>query len=340
MHLLLRTLLILLTVATCVFTSNLYSSVFFKAATTIPSDETYTNSISKQFIGKDGSLYSVLYVQKPSFTLGNNTYSNINAATSCMVVKFSTRMKLVWIQSFAIQSQQVYCNDVQFDTSDNIYVVVRFSGGSLQVGNKTFTTSTGKDIAIVKMSSDGSIVWSTYHENEGNSGFRFILCSDNSIFYVASSKVKVVNINSQPIYTATNYLSGKTYSVFVKLRLDGELDWVKAMDTAKIEQVTSFLNSDSIFIGGNFEPSTTFTIDGTNFTSATTKDIILFKLKLSDGSLGYINSISGDKQEGIVKLLGSDNSIWVLGESSSSTLYVNGTKYASGNGSTDIFYIK
>jgi hypothetical protein len=344
MNQLFHTLVISLIIVTCVFSSELNDSIFFKSATTLSSDSNTPNSIFGRSIGKDGSLYEVISFQTSSLKLGNNTHKNVGGASSCLVVKFSSKLEPIWVQSFAIDSKQVTCLNTQFDSSDNIYVTLGLFEGSLQVINKTYTkTSTSKfDMVFVKISSDGSIVWSTRHENDKNVELQHVtLCSDNSIFYAAIVDSMVVKLNSQQIYSASEftwYLSAQRYTMFVKLKPDGTFHWARGMEVAILSLIKTSVTSDFIYICGSIPDSTKFQMDNLGF-DLPTCNIILFKFKLTDGSNEFLRLIMGDKKETIRNLHVFENGFWMLGDFTSSKLEVDGTNVASVKGNSDVFYV-
>ena len=202
------------------------------------------------------------------------------------VVKLEKYGNVVWAKSFGGTG-----NDIGYGiTSDlvgNIYLTgcfkeqVNFSGITLNSPGK-------KDIFVVKLNSNGNLVWA---KNFGGSGVK----NAPSIVTNRSGNIYLTgNFNGTATFDSNTLTSKGEWDVFVaQIKSNGNIIWAKNFGGLKNDICYGIATdkTDSIYLTGYFNNRAYF--DGFTLTSKQPNDIFIAKLN-SQGNVVWVPNFSGD----------------------------------------------
>lgn len=137
--------------------SNFYDIYFFKT------DETGILLFEKTFGGTDyEDIHDAVMLKDTSFVLVGETYSNGGGQQDIYLARISKNGDLLWTQSMG--------NSAGADKAES---VVLYQDTLLYVAGNEFVVDSSKNKAFIrKMNVDGTVYWTKYYGDEGQSAFR------------------------------------------------------------------------------------------------------------------------------------------------------------------------
>lgn len=214
-------------------------------------------------------------------TLGDVTMTNINSSSyvsSGFVAKFSAQGQVLWTRN--TEGSYAGFKSANTDSQGNVCLTGDFSDAVI-FGGKSFTSTRESDILIIKVASNGSLLWGQgiggVHPNSRNSDTRYdrgesIATDALGNTYVSGSFVFVATFGSIAL-TARQHAS----SFLVKYDPQGTVVWAKAGDyLGDPAAVLSVTPSGVIYLTGAFRETALFGVS--TLISNDYTDIFLGKL--------------------------------------------------------------
>ncbi len=227
-----------------------------------------------------------------SFRLENITQDSTKA--DAFVAKFSPDGKIFWAKRFGGLSDD-HALHASTDKQGNIVVIGGFDSEYFVVDDKRFANNTekgkGGDVFIIKLSSDGKVLWTkTYGGEKHDCGYDTCITDDDGNTYLAGSFYSQELV----IDDVTLINSGKGSETYIaKFNADGKVLWVKSahgFDDDTMPQSCSLDTHGNLIIGGYYTgTSMVFEKDTLN-----NSDEKLFIAKYdTDGSLVWAKAYAG-----------------------------------------------
>lgn len=238
---------------------------------------------------------------------------------------------------------------VLVDDSGNLYAIGHFEGTmnfSPTMAVPSITSSGAADIFIVKMNTNGTVVWAKNMGGSGGDRPYDATFDDQGNIYITGDFEQTADFD--PGMGTSNLTSNGSRDIFVvKLDTDGNLVWAKSMGDSGLDRgwgIDVDL-SGNVYTTGSFEGTVDFNPDTqvTNvFTSNGSDDIFLQKLD-SNGNFQWLRQMGGTgSDEGEAVQLAPDGSIFITGTFSNTSDMNPGAadSLLVSDGSTDIFIEK
>lgn len=232
-------------------------------------------------------------------------------------------------------SQSVISNVItKTDTQNNIYITGNFSG-KLIIQDKPYeTTSSQKDIFLLKLNQNQEILWSKIVGGQnGDDTILNIALDDNENPYIlASTNSDLSLFSGQP-----NGQAGQPNLVVSKLTKTGDISWVKRI-SGKISEIYSDLivSANAVYISGNY--SDNIKIDNNQISTRENQGFVA-SLDSVKGDLKWIQVINSESQTQTRKMqLVSATEIVVFGNTNGNIKI--GFDTLKNEGLKDIFALK
>jgi len=256
-------------------------------------------------IGSDGSIYVIA-------TAWGKVGENISLGKyDFFLTKFNNTMEKQWVK--ILGTSEVDDNtSITIDSNDNIYISGTTRGNFWGINNG------GVDIVLMKLDSDGDIIWKT---QKGTSDDDFIydiaLDSNRNIYTIGYRKIEDINSG-----TFIRMLSLKKFNIF------GEEIWTREEDINSVEfsYYITIDDNDNIYIGTVTESNLSDT------ESVGRRDLVVIKYN-SDGERFWAKQWGTVKEDEVGDILYYNDYIYITG-------YVNGSIQDFIGGSGDVFITK
>jgi len=259
-----------------------------------------------------------------SISIDGQTKSSTNTQTDGLIVKYDTNGNKIWTKLIGSIYFAVILNI--YNKAGFIYIA-GYGGG--------FPTTTGlgaNDGFISKYDTNGTFQWTRIFGAGANDGlYEIAISPDNYIYSGGSSQYSpsyANNIDGQPIYNLQD-------CTLVKYDINGNKQWTRTFGSYGRERINCLAyGSDNYLYVAGFSDSAFVNVSSLNSPSGS-NDGFIAKYH-PDGTFQWSVFIGGSGDDGILSIkLGSDNSIYVGGYTSSSSF--NGQ---TNNGGYDGFLSK
>jgi hypothetical protein len=203
----------------------------------------------------NGDVYVAGYFSDSSVTFGNVTlhagYGNGNGANS-FVVKYSPTGNVLWAKLIGGEGW-TYINDIDCDSSGNIYIAGQFMDDSLVLDNIVLASVGSMDVFIAKLDSFGNILWAkTASGNDMESGGNIDVNAQGVVVVAGSFYSSVLSIDNVTI----NHSPGWNEDFFIaRIDINGNVGWVNSSGGSDYEYSGSvaFDRTGNILAIGDFE---------------------------------------------------------------------------------------
>jgi len=213
-----------------------------------------------------GMVYSNGYL----YLNGNHTQPNFTIDTIAIIspdyngqilTKFDTTGNIQWLKQFGGPTRSEMCGDIVADNENNIFIAGSFKEGMATIHNDTLYSDAEKEMYIIKLNSDGEIVWVNQTESTGIT-IPLGMCTGPKELYITGYFIGETLFNDSLIASSTNN------DLFIaNFDLDANLIDVITTHEAWCNSIKTD-NLGSIFIAGsfmypvNFGDTTLYTTNG------------------------------------------------------------------------------
>ena len=276
--------------------------------------------------------------------------NNGNNDTDGFLLKLDSNGAFVWVKTFASTSHAKVI-DMEFDASNNLYMVGRFLGTidldpSIS-GTTNFTSNGGYDAFMIKLNANGDYVWGNSFGSP-NSEVPNVIRNLPSGIYVGGSFSGITDFDPS---AGTNSLSpfGATDAYLSKFDTNGTFEYVYRLGSFSSSSVAEEIKDvqevgGNLYATGSFLSSTDFDNGSGNATSSSTGGTDSFLLELSTSGVYQSHyAFGGVNNEKLGQLeINNNNQILLIGSFESGTIDLNpiaGTDSHSNSasGSTDVY---
>ncbi|QFR39410.1 prepilin-type N-terminal cleavage/methylation domain-containing protein [Candidatus Gracilibacteria bacterium 28_42_T64] len=256
---------------------------FVSSITTNASGKSYGESI---IYDSSGYIY-ITGLYKGDVTIGTDTYSSAGNY-DIFLAKFDSSGNYIWSQSAGGTGKDVpYMLNI--DSSDNLYLIGRFSDGSPDIFGTTFTNSGDYDIFLTKFDSDGNVLINKKGGGTGNDRPKGIVIGNDGSVYITGQYDGTADIFGMSISSP----DANPDSFVVKLDNTLTSTWVQNANSIGIDWGNTIAIEDitgDLYIAGSF--SDNMTLYGAAITTYGQGDSYLLKMNNS-GVLQWINTSGG-----------------------------------------------
>ena len=220
---------------------------------------------------------------------------------------------------------------IDIDSSGNVYItgifdtVVDFGGGNV--------SSSGKDIFVLKLDTDGNFQWVYNVLSSGNDDANSITTDPSGNTYTTGYFYNTADFGGGDVTS-----NGYNDIFVVKLDSDGNFQWVYTAGGTGVDELHAIAidSSDNVLTTGYL--SSTVNFGGMVRISATTVTALVLKLD-SFGSLVWVNAYGGQgAQEGLGIAADSSDNIFTTGYFYNTVDFGDGDVTSTGN--EDIYILK
>ncbi len=244
------------------------------------------------------------------FTYG--ALDGVNAGSAdAFVIKLNSDGEIQWVKQIG-SSGTDYCTSLAIDKSGNIYIA------GYTTGDFDGTNAGKNDIFVIKIDSEGNILWKKQIGSSGEEYCESLAIDENSNIYIAGYTYGVLD--------GTN--AGAADAFVIKLNSSGETQWTKQFGGSVYEGILSI----AVDISGNIYAlgDTAGSFFGTNLGHF---DVFIMKLD-SDGNITLKKQFGTSGSEFSSSLvLDASGNIYVTG-------YTSGNFGGTNSGDYDVFVKK
>jgi len=254
--------------------------------------------------------------------------------------KFDNKGDYISSTHFRSTSNVVSLNSINIDASNNIYISGLFSD-TLFVGNDTLVSNGNRDIAVIKLNSSGSVLWTrSFGSNTDDRSYASVLDASGNV-YVTGYFKGAMSVDTEDL------TCNGGYDIFItKLSSSNNVLWAKSYGDSNDDNAIDIqlYNNSQLLISGSYSGS--LDLNGVMSTSSSTN---------KDGFLGFINSSTGVAELGVPILttsyeatdrltdivIDSEDNIYMSGDFKSDQIFFGGSTLTNTNsGVKDIFLSK
>ncbi len=124
----------------------------------------------KTVIDANDNIYSVGAFAFYPVVFGNVILSPVDdSSTDIFIVKYNPDGIVLWAKSFGSKFND-YVSDCSIDLNGNIYILGTLGGDGMITGSTTLTTYVGEDLLIIKLGSNGNVLWSRNFGGDSDDG--------------------------------------------------------------------------------------------------------------------------------------------------------------------------
>lgn len=289
----------------------------------------------------------------PTLNPGSSAYyqgSNAGGFGDAFILKFSSTGALIWATYFGgTQNEEVLSI---FSSGSNVWVagytnstdfpVLNPGGGAFYQG----TMAGVSDAFILKFNTSGVLNWSTLVGGVNADYFSALQFKNNELYVAGvSSSTNFPVVNAGTFFQ--NY-SAVNDGVVLKFNASNSLVWSTYIGGSGNDNINTIqANATHIFIGGySNSPNFNALNSGGYFQNSITGNYDAFVSKFAlNGTLSWSTFFGGENMDKVNSLTLDNNSLWITGTTSSTTLPVfnaGGTSYfqATNSGFSDGFIAK
>ncbi len=197
-----------------------------------------------------------------------------SGGTDIFVLKFNSAGNLLWAKNFGGPLSEI-CNSMTTDASGNSYLGGDFYD-STSLGTHNFTSYGQYDIFILKLNTDGNILWAQQAGGERSENVSTITSDASGNIYLTGNFMMTASFGSKQLVSDFN---GSVY--FVKFNSSGECIWANQ----------SSVPSSATGVGITVDPLGTVYASGTFFETLTLGSLSLFNEGGSDLFVTKLNDM-------------------------------------------------
>lgn len=206
------------------------------------------------------------------------------------------------------------------DTEGNIYVTGWYNGNISIVTNsgiENFTSNGFKDVYIMKLNSDGEVVWARSFDHSATYEMNCLCVDHQGCVYLAGHFNGTIDLNPNAGADYYSSTSGLIQAFVTKIDSSGNYLWTNHFDSYLSKVNTMYYSSGQLIVAGNFEGSITFPVGaGLNSHNTTTKAMFVYSMD-ENASGNWVKYIEGNAQNSSVyskaMALDSDDNIILVG---------------------------
>ena len=281
-------------------------------------------------------LRSIKQTADGGFILGGNSYSGISGEKSesnrgnndYWVVKLNINNTLEWQKTIGGSGDDIFITVKQ--TVDGGYILGGYSASNIS-GEKTENSRGGYDYWVIKLNSNGGIVWQKTIGGSSDDGLFSIQQTTDGGYILAGTS----NSNISGEKTENSRGSSSDYWV-IKLNSNGDIEWQKTIGGFSDDALRSMqLTTDGGYILGGHSNSS---VSGDK-TDSSRGDFDYWVVKLnSNGSIAWQKTIGGADNEEFNSIQQTTNGEYILGGRSYSN--ISGEKTQNCRGAYDYWVVK
>lgn len=246
-----------------------------------------------------------------SVSIGEDTYSNTNNR-GLFLAKYNSESDVIWSQQIK-STNYISSSDLTIDNENNIYIALGFSDTVLIASDTIFnifdtaSNATNFNFALVKLDTNGNMLWYKASEGGGTNWIRSLTCDHNGNVYFSAK------MNAGQIFDEITIGSNSSNYLNAKLNENGELLSHNIFSGSNLYVKNIEVNQDGeIIIGGSY--MSTSIIGDTTLNNIGGKQYYIASFS-SDFNLNWLVT------DGYVSDQGN---IWQIAMDDSSNIYVNG----------------
>lgn len=303
-------------------------------------------------LDNQGNIYAVgAFSQTVDFDPGPGTFNLTSSGDlDAYVVKFNSSGNFVWARHFGSPFEEI-AYGVAVDGQNNVIITGSFSNTTdFDPGNGTFniTTQGNRDVFIVKLSSQGNLIWAKgFGYVSADRGLAVVTDNQNNI-YTTGYYSSEIDMNPSTAQDCTLVGVSGFFDVFVS-KLDPNGDFISACTFGgSLDDFGHAIDLDpagNVLITGLYQNTADLNPESSgtqNFTAVGGEDVFIVKL---NSALGYIwgRSVGGIFQDighGIKS--DSQGNVYVTGDFRNTVDFDpgNGVNNITSFGSSDAFVLK
>jgi len=191
---------------------------------------------------------------------GGTDEKSSNGSRDIFITKISPSGDYIWTKTFG-GSDLEYPKVMRF-SNGYIYVAGVFRG-TTKLGSVSLTSNGENDIFIMKMNTDGNVVWAHRIGGAGYDGVWDMHVDPNGYVYIAGYFADTVNFKED--WGGTDSRTPSSYDAFVtKLTTDGDYVWTRVFGSSRLDEAMGVWADEStgdVFVAGYFCNDTNFAAD-------------------------------------------------------------------------------
>lgn len=227
-------------------------------------------------------------------------YTTTNYSPDIFFQKFNSNNQLQWAFHMVTHDEDDELNEIVVDNEGNVYCTGTFYGTmDFDPGEMVYElTSSGRnDIFIMKMDTEGNLLWAYniggWYEDYGNN----ILINNLGDLIISGCYKGVVDFDPGPDSTILES-KGVYDAFFLKFTLNGDFIWVKTIEGGANDYISKIITDeeDNIIAAGSFRFSTDFNPDPDVeyiVEGGMWNDLYLLKLD-KDGIFRWVNTLGNN----------------------------------------------
>jgi ribosomal protein S16 len=230
-------------------------------------------------VAGDGSVYTTGWFAGTA-DFGANTLAGAGG-DDAFVAKLDAGGNFVWARPMGGASGD-YGYDIAVDAGGNAYATGLFSG-TADFGGESLTSAGDYDVFVVKVDSDGNVVWTRQMGGTGwDEGWDVAVGSDGAVYATGF-------FNGTADFGAESFTSAGSADIFVaKLDSDGNPVWTRQMGGTGDDQGwgIAVANDGNVYTAGHFQNTVDFDPGAASYllTSFGGCDVFISRLDASGGS--------------------------------------------------------
>ncbi|MFH0865932.1 MAG: hypothetical protein V1904_07040 [Bacteroidota bacterium] len=291
-------------------------------------------SVASVVTDTSGNIYVTGYFNSDSIFFGDTLLVS-HGNDDIFLVCYDTYGNVVWAKCFG-STENDYSSYMAVDNSVNIYMIGYFGSDTIFFGSEMLISEGYDDIFLVKILSDGSVVWGkSFGGSDYDWGLGIACDNDDNVYITGLFDSDTLSFNSDTFYNA-----GSDDVFVAKLDNSGNVIWAKSAGSSQADVGTRLKTNTvgEVFLSGYFRSSYIVLGSDTLYNSGGS-DPFIAKLN-SSGNFLWANSLKGNDNDFIRGLAVSDaDEIFMDGSFFSDTLSI-GTALLANHGGNDVFLTK
>ncbi len=299
----------------------------------------------KIFVDNDENIIVTGRFHSKEITFGNITLVNsdtVNNTSDVFIVKYNKNGVVIWAKNYGGESDE-FGSDCVSDINGNILIVFEYDSEIVAVENTVFKNNTkkgdGSDLAIIKLSSTGKVIWSKSFGGVKHEG-GYASCAldkNNNVYLTGQFYSDKITLDSIELKNSKE----RGADVFlIKFNPSGKVIWAKSSQGQNTfdssTQSCSVDNDGNIIISGIYGGShIAFDKDAVIKNQNNTNKIFITKFS-TDGKIVWLKDFNGSV---VNTKLDYNNNIFLAGMFFDSTIVFENT-ILQNQGVADLFVAK